>query len=85
MIRFLGVIQGSSFERYKVTIYTNAMPSLVRGSAQQLNITKVKTDPNDNTVGLSVLVLSALNKSMFPLLEIVIENLSNCWKLLRAY
>lgn len=36
-------------------------PSLVRGSAQRLRITKVKTDPHDNTVSLSVLVLSALN------------------------
>ncbi len=36
-------------------------PSLVRGSAQRLRITRVKTDPGDNTVGLSVLVLSSLN------------------------
>jgi hypothetical protein len=36
-------------------------PSLTRGSAQQLRVTKVKTDPEINTVSLSVLVLKALN------------------------
>jgi len=36
-------------------------PSLVRGSAQCLRITKIKTNPADNTVGLSVLVLASLN------------------------
>lgn len=45
----------------KIPILFQRNPSLVRGSAQQLNITKVKNDPGDNTVSLSVLVLSALN------------------------
>lgn len=36
-------------------------PSLGRGSSQCLRITKVKTDPNINTVSLSVLVLAAPN------------------------
>lgn len=36
-------------------------PSLKRGSAQQLWIPRVKTDPNDFTVMLSVLILGAFN------------------------
>jgi hypothetical protein len=36
-------------------------PSLERGSAQQLFITKVKTDPRINTISLSVLVLKSFN------------------------
>lgn len=36
-------------------------PTLTRGSAQQLRITKIKTDTTDNTISLSVLILSSLN------------------------
>lgn len=36
-------------------------PSLARGSAQCFSITKIKTDINDNTISMSVLVLKAPN------------------------
>lgn len=36
-------------------------PSLVRGSAQQLYISKIKKDPNINTISFSVLALAAPN------------------------
>lgn len=36
-------------------------PSLTRGSALSIGVIRVKTDPNDNTIGLSVLVLASLN------------------------
>lgn len=36
-------------------------PSLMRGSAQLTWITKVKTDPDDPTVGISILIVKSLN------------------------
>lgn len=36
-------------------------PTLVRLSAQHLNVTKVKIDPSDNTISMSVLVLKGPN------------------------
>lgn len=36
-------------------------PSLLQGSAQRMNITHVKTDPNDNTIGMSILCVRAPN------------------------
>jgi len=41
-------------------------PSLTRGSIQTLGISKIKTDPEINTVSVSTLILKAWNKSMFP-------------------
>ena len=40
----------------------NRNPTLLRGSIQQLYITKIKSDDiNDNTISLSVMILSAYN------------------------
>lgn len=39
----------------------NRNPTLLRGSIQQLYITRVKDDVNDNTISLSVLVLRSYN------------------------
>lgn len=36
-------------------------PSLERGSCQALKIASVKTDPNDNTIGMSILIVKAYN------------------------
>lgn len=36
-------------------------PTLVRLSAQHLNVTKIKSDPSDNTISMSVLVLKGPN------------------------
>lgn len=38
-------------------------PSLDRSSNQCLEITKVKRDPQDNTIGLSVMILKGYNAS----------------------
>lgn len=58
-------------------------PSLKRGSSQQLWIPKIKTDPNDFTIMLSVLVLAAYNAD-FDGKWLPSLNFLNCWKLLRA-
>lgn len=39
----------------------NRNPTLLRGSIQQLYITKIKDDVNDNTISLSVLALASYN------------------------
>ena len=46
--------------RGSLTNYPNIMPSLMRGSAQLTWITKVKTDPDDPTVGISILIVKSL-------------------------
>ena len=56
-------------------------PTLTRGSAQQLDVTRIKTDVDDNTVSLSVLVLASLNKSCCFWGKPQSNNLSNCWEL----
>ena len=38
-------------------------PSLLRGSAQRVLITRIKTDPADNTVSISDLIATAMNAS----------------------
>ncbi len=53
------LIQEAPNQRISVILQRN--PTLHRGSAQCLYITKVKTDPLDNTIAMSVLVLSAPN------------------------
>lgn len=37
------------------------MPTLTRGSVQQLRVTKIKTNPDINAISLSVLILASLN------------------------
>lgn len=44
-----------------LSIILQRNPSLTRGSAQNLKVTKIKTDPDINTISLSVLVLASLN------------------------
>ena len=47
--------------RDRLTTYPNILPSLMRGSAQLTWITKVKPDPDDPTVGISILIVKSLN------------------------
>lgn len=54
-----GLLEECPYPGFPVVFQRN--PSLVRGSAQQLYITKVKKDPKINTISMSVLVLSAPN------------------------
>ena len=56
---FQELIQESPTGGIEIILQRN--PSLTRGSAQNLSVTKIKTDPKINTVSLSVLVLSSLN------------------------
>jgi len=44
-----------------IPIILQRNPSLQRGSAQCLRITQIKTDPRDNSIGMSVLVLAGAN------------------------
>ena len=39
----------------------NRNPSLQRGSCQSLKITKVKTDPNDPTISMSIIIVKSFN------------------------
>lgn len=64
---FKELIEDSPHKSIPVMIQRN--PSLTRGSIQQLFITKIKTDPEINTIGVSVLILAAWNKLVFPLME----------------
>lgn len=56
-------------------------PTLVRLSAQHLNVTKIKTDTADNTISMSVLVLKGPNAD-FDGKALPSLNFFNCWKLL---
>lgn len=53
------LLEESPQKRLPVLFQRN--PSLVRGSAQQLYISKIKTDPTINTISFSVLALAAPN------------------------
>ena len=59
----------------------NRNPSLHRGSIQAVRITRIKTDPDDNTLSMSYLIAKSFNADydgrMLPS-----QNLHNCWKLL---
>lgn len=44
-----------------ISVLANRNPSLKIGSTQALRITKVKTDPEDVTVGISILIVVPLN------------------------
>lgn len=44
-----------------IPIVLQRNPTLTRGSAQQLNIAKIKEDVNDNTISFSVLILASFN------------------------
>ena len=48
----------------RIPVIFQRNPTLHRGSAQLLYITKVKKDPRDITISLSVLVLSAPNADL---------------------
>ncbi|MBE0438164.1 MAG: hypothetical protein IBX57_00155 [Gammaproteobacteria bacterium] len=56
---FQELIAESPYKGLPIILQRN--PSLTRGSAQQLFVTKIKTDPNINTVSVSVLILPAWN------------------------
>tara|TARA_B100000929_G_scaffold185186_2_gene146619 strand:- start:71 stop:1384 length:1314 start_codon:yes stop_codon:yes gene_type:complete len=56
---FQELISESPYKGVPILLQRN--PSLTRGSIQQLFVTKIKTDPKVNTIGLSVLILSAFN------------------------
>lgn len=61
----------------------NRNPSLHRGSIQAVRITRIKTDPDDNTLSMSYLIAKSFNADydgrMLPS-----QNLHNGWKSLRA-
>lgn len=57
-------------------------PSLARGSAQCFSITKVKSDVNDKTISMSVLVLAGPNAD-FDGKHLSSLNSPNCWELLK--
>lgn len=61
----------------------NRNPTLARGSIQLVRITKVKTDPNINTISFSILVVTPLNAD-FDGRYLPSINFLNCWKLLRV-
>jgi DNA-directed RNA polymerase beta' subunit len=58
-------------------------PSLLVGSAQLVRITKVKKDPADHTVAMSILICKAFNAD-FDGRVLPSLNFSNCGKSLRA-
>lgn len=59
---FQELINESEFEGKRgLFIVLQRNPSLTRGSAQALRVTRVKPDPADNTTSLSVLILASLN------------------------
>lgn len=58
-------------------------PSLLQGSAQLVRITKVKKDPADHTVAMSILICVAFNAD-FDGRVLPSLNFSNCGKSLRA-
>jgi len=61
----------------------NRNPSLHRGSMQAIRITRIKVDPDDNTISMSYLIAKSFNADydgrMLPSL-----NLLNCGNPLRA-
>jgi hypothetical protein len=59
-------------------------PSLERGSAQAMFITKVKTDPSIPTVSLSILSVRGYNADFDGKVRLPSLNFFNCWKPLRA-
>ena len=56
---FKELIEESPYPGLPIILQRN--PSLVRGSAQQFYVTKIKPDPSVNTISLSVLTLAAPN------------------------
>lgn len=54
-----------SFIPGKIPVLFQRNPTLTRGSAQELHVTKIKTDTEDNTISLSVLILKSLNADEF--------------------
>jgi DNA-directed RNA polymerase beta' subunit len=47
--------------RGKLDVILQRNPSLLQGSAQRVNITRVKKDPGDHTISLSILIVKAFN------------------------
>lgn len=56
-----------------LSIILQRNPSLKRLSAQKFIIGKIKQDPSDNTIGMSVLTLAGPNVSTFPPVVILVE------------
>lgn len=48
-----------------VIVLLNRFPALLQGSIIRERVTKVKTDPNDQTIGLGILVVRSLNAEKF--------------------
>ena len=55
-----------------IYVLLNRNPTLLSGSIIRLKITKFKTNPSDNTIGLSILAVKSLNcdQSRSTLIEI---------------
>ncbi|QXO11097.1 hypothetical protein pEaSNUABM54_00271 [Erwinia phage pEa_SNUABM_54] len=64
-------------------IILNRNPTLSSKSIQLLQITKVKTDVKDVTLGISVLILNSFNAD-FDGRALPSLNASNCWELLKV-
>lgn len=64
-------------------IILNRNPTLMRGSIQALGVTKIKIDPDINSISMSVLCLVAPNAD-FDGRKLPSLKLSNCWKLSKA-
>lgn len=56
---FNELISESKYKGIPCTL--NRPPTLARGSIQLLYITKIKTDPDDNTIGMSINIVRAMN------------------------
>ncbi len=61
----------------------NRNPSLGKGSIQRSYLARIKTDPLDWTVSMSILIVKRLNAD-FDGRMLPSQKLSNCWKLSKA-
>lgn len=62
----------------------NRNPSLMRGSIQRTYILGVKTDPDDPTVSMSILIIRSLNADFDGKQHCSSLNFSNCWETSKA-
>lgn len=60
-------------------VLLNRNPSLKRGSIQMMRVTKIKTDPQINTISMSVLALKAPTKAVALIQKWISESTRNCW------
>lgn len=65
-------------------VLLNRNPTLLSGSIIRVKISKFKTDPGDNTIGLSILAVKSLNCD-FDGIHLLSLNSSNCWKPLKPH